>query len=345
MIIRIIIILALVSSFISCSDLFNDSDDEATPTRSWQLLGLENESIHVIKADPHNSNILYAGGIKNLRNHRNGGLFRSMNNGEDWDTLFHDLTVRDFDIDPVNPDILYITSDFLYKSTDGGQSWIELINLNSLIGIEEILYTLTIDPNDPDVLYMGGTGFMGGDMYKSQDGGESWEVASDSTFSGLALSSIEVKPSDLNVVYVSCGSFGAVFKSVNASESWVELDFPELCAINCLHINSQNDNVLYAGCAHYGFYRSLDGGESWQEENGGIADSEHFQVYQMVSSENKIFITAKNDSKMIMQSDHSLIEWSEVGDFGSSEALQAVEIRGDGTLLAGAHGVYAYLED
>lgn len=109
-----ILFVLLNSQFIS-SQSFGD----------WQFLGLENENITAIAGDWSNPDIIYAGSSSNFSTGTAGGIFKSTNAGADWDTLIRGVTVRDIDIHPKNPEIIYaalglnvLTQPGIIKTTD-----------------------------------------------------------------------------------------------------------------------------------------------------------------------------------------------------------------------------------
>src|SRR4029077_14671586 len=82
---------------------------------------------------------------------------------------------------------------------------------------------LAIAPADAAVVYAGTFGVDGGGLYKSTDGGSSWErliVALD-----LDASTIAVDPNNPMTVYVGTyGGEGALFKSTDGGSSWHHAD-------------------------------------------------------------------------------------------------------------------------
>jgi len=96
---------------------------------SWRLLaGLTNETrVGAIAIHPQNSENLLAGV-------EGQGLFASADGGENWQMvaagLQPNMSIRDIQPDPTNPRIVYL-SDLMsgvYRSTDGGLTWIQINN-------------------------------------------------------------------------------------------------------------------------------------------------------------------------------------------------------------------------
>jgi hypothetical protein len=88
--------------------------------------------------------------------------------------LGYDIRVR-----PDNPDVMYVTDAWsgVHMSSDGGQTW---MNVNDGIdartgpsGDAIPVFSLTIDPNDNDIIWIGLQDLTG--IYRSTDGGLTWE--------------------------------------------------------------------------------------------------------------------------------------------------------------------------
>ncbi|MCU0392625.1 MAG: hypothetical protein MUE81_16050, partial [Thermoflexibacter sp.] len=87
--------------------------------------------------------------------------------------------------------------------------------------------------NDILTYYFGSTG---GGMWKTSDGGTSWKNISDGYFACAPIGSVEVAPSDNNVVYVGTGSAAVrgnisigcgMYKSTDAGNSWKSIGLPK----------------------------------------------------------------------------------------------------------------------
>jgi photosystem II stability/assembly factor-like uncharacterized protein len=125
--------------------------------------------------------------------------------------------------DPINPDVLYAMmyqySDpnkkysSLYKTIDGGDSWIAIEkNIET-----EGYFEFAIDPSNGNTLYL--TTNLA--LYKSSDGGGNWEkLVGISRFKSGATTALVVDPIDSQLLYV--GGLG-VFTSLDGGVSWVDL--------------------------------------------------------------------------------------------------------------------------
>lgn len=134
--------------------------------------------------------------------------------------------------------------------------------------------------SDPMTYYMGGTG---GGVWKTSDGGISWNNISDGFFKTGAVGAIAVSESDPNVIFVGMGehairgvmtsSGDGVYKTTDAGKTWKHVGLDQTFHISDVIIHPQNPDIVYVAAqgAQYGdtkdrgIYKSEDGGENWKK--------------------------------------------------------------------------------
>ncbi len=192
--------------------------------RTWTFLGYREEHISSIELDWRNSNVAYLGVFGNpFQASANRGLYKTTDGGRTFNkTLFvNDSTgVIDIQLDPTNPDILYVAmwqayrtpwsmssggmGSGLHKSTDGGATWTNLSRtsrgfprgITGKIGI-------AVSPAKPSRIWAQVEHDSGG-LYRSDDGGQSWEkLNADRRMMQRAwyYSHIYADPKDSNAIY------------------------------------------------------------------------------------------------------------------------------------------------
>lgn len=129
----------------------------------------------------------------------------------------------------------------------------------------------------PQLFYMGATG---GGLWRTTDGGQSWNNISDGFFGG-SIGAVAVAESDNNVIYVGGGektvrgnvSYGyGMWKSVDAGKSWSTIGLKNAQHIPRVRIHPKTPELVYAAVLgdlfksseERGVYRSKDGGKNWE---------------------------------------------------------------------------------
>ena len=145
-------------------------------------------------------------------------------------------------------------------------------------------------PNQPNLFYFGSTG---GGIWKTLDGGRTWENISDGFFGG-SIGAISVAKSDPNVIYVGGGektvrgnvsSGYGVWKSEDAGKTWAEAGLKNSRHVPRIAVDPTNYNIVYAGVLgdiykptqDRGVYKSIDGGKNWKKvlfsnDQSGVVD-------------------------------------------------------------------------
>jgi photosystem II stability/assembly factor-like uncharacterized protein len=149
---------------------------------TWPSAGLENEEIVAIAFDPRNSSAVFAAS-------KRGGLFKSVNGGEDWSEPSPDLKGKELAalaIPSGRPDVVYVAThgSGLFRSADGGASFTKVAGLPY-----NHLRALLVDPSGQSLVV--GTNGMG--IYTSGDGGGTW-LANNPGLTALSVTSIDGDP-------------------------------------------------------------------------------------------------------------------------------------------------------
>jgi photosystem II stability/assembly factor-like uncharacterized protein len=245
-----------------------------------------------------------------------GGVWKTENAATTWTPVFDNegsYSIGSVAIDPGQPSTVWVGTgenvsgrhvgygDGIYKSLDGGRSW-----RNMGLRESEHISTILIDPRNSDIVYVAVQGPLwspGGDrgLYRTSDGGETWQrILAGGEYTGV--NDIAMDPRDPDVLYVSThqryrnvaalingGPESGIYKTTDGGETWRELTkgLPEedLGKIG-LAVSPQNPDVVYAAIelAHRkgGFWRSTDGGASWEKQSDYVAGGTGPHYYQEI---------------------------------------------------------------
>ncbi|HEX2094648.1 MAG TPA: hypothetical protein VHG28_19745 [Longimicrobiaceae bacterium] len=134
-------------------------------------------------------------------------------------------------------------------------------------------------PGQPHTFYMGPTG---GGVWKTTDAGQSWINVSDGFFQDAAgIGSIDVSPSDPDVVYAGTGSEGirsnvstgrGIYRSTDAGKTWSFVGLREMGQLGAVRIHPRDPNTVFVAATgsvfarnpERGVYRTRDGGRTWE---------------------------------------------------------------------------------
>ncbi len=203
--------------------------------------------------------------------------------------------IDDFAVVESNPSIIYAAtaSGGLWKTGNNGTTWEPLFDSqpHSSIG------AVTVAPSNPDIVWAG-TGeannrqssSWGNGVYKSADGGKTWEHAGlkDSHHIGC----IAIHPTNPDIVYVAAAGhlWGAnkergLFKTSDGGKTWTNAKFiNEDTGFIDVALDPNDPDTLYAaayqrrrtafgfngGGPGSGLYKTTDGGATWRKLTEGL---------------------------------------------------------------------------
>ena len=252
-------------------------------------------AVAVCEVDP---DVVYIGtGETQLRGNvqQGDGLYKSTDAGATW-THIGLKEAQNFSrirIHPQDCDIAW-TAAFgkhsranpergVFKTTDGGQSWRRVLHRpgNEWTGAVDISFA----PSDPDLIYAGlweawrkswgmSSGGEGGGLFRSADGGESWEelTGRKEGLPGGIIGKIGVAVSPANPDRVWAmieHEDGGVFRSDDGGETWSRVNEERKLRQRAfyytrIYADPMDENTVYA--LNTGLYRSTDGGETFPDQ-------------------------------------------------------------------------------
>lgn len=204
-------------------------------------------------------------------------------------------TVRSLAIDPKDPDRIFLgtSAGNLYLSTDKGASWSRFARPGN--SAEMVLDHIVIDPADPRNIFVAAWNAQlpssDGELYRSKDGGKSWEIVPD--LHGKSLRALSIAASDPKVLVV--GALDGIYRSRNGGHDWERIspeNHAEIKNVESVAIDPVNPEVIYAGTWHLP-WKTEDGGKTWHNiKKGVIDDSDVFSIVIDPSQPANLFISA-----------------------------------------------------
>ncbi|MCP4611205.1 MAG: glycosyl hydrolase [Planctomycetes bacterium] len=250
-------------------------------------------SIGCVTIDPSNHHVIWVGTGENVGGRHVGygdGVYKSLDGGKS----FKNMGLKDSEhiskilVDSRDSDTVYLASQGplwspggdrgLYKTTDGGKSWVQILSKGPYTGVTDIVF----DPRNPDVIYAAThqrhrtvwalvNGGPETGIFKSIDAGKSWkELKGGLPGEDMGKIALAVSPIKPNVVYATielAGRKGGFWRSENGGQSWSKMSnyvsggtgphyYQEIyCDPHCF-------DVVYQANVRLG--RTEDGGKTWQ---------------------------------------------------------------------------------
>lgn len=263
--------------------------------QSWTNISdgyFEAASMGSIDVADSNPNIIYAGtGSDAIRSNVSigKGMYKSIDAGKTWSHIgLRDAgQIGSIIIHPSNPDIAFaaaIGNPFkptrergVFRTRDGGRSWENVLYISDSTGAVD----LEFQPGNPSVIYAAMwraerkpwtiiSGAHEGGIYRSQDGGKTWTHLTNGLPNGLVgKADFAVSPAKPDRLYVliEASPGGGLYRSDDAGKSFVAVDTTTRGIITRpfyytnIDADPTNADIVYVGTE--GFYKSVDGGKTW----------------------------------------------------------------------------------
>lgn len=149
------------------------------------------------------------------------------------------------------------------KSTNSGSTWTTW-ELGATSGRA---YTIVRDPDDADIVYVGGYSANSPAIYKTTNGGTSWSALPVTGLSGYVYDLIIDPSTDANTLYAATGS--GVYRSTDAGNSWTQVSSGFTNA-RVLLMDPTDPQVIYTATYSNGVYMTTNGGTTWTPMNTGL---------------------------------------------------------------------------
>jgi photosystem II stability/assembly factor-like uncharacterized protein len=253
--------------------------------KNWNLIHtvLSDVGVNVLVSDPVKTATLYAGTVSGIYKSTDGGAnWSGINSGlptESYEDVVYPIGVNTLATAAADPQTLYAGTDQgIFRSIDDGTSWTDVNT-----GLPELtINTLAIDPADPHTLYAGtyashlANSTSGGKVYKSTDGGKSWNlVYMDS--SSKSINVIAIDPIKPNILFLGTGK--SFEKSIDGGRNWIScLSGITNTWINVLAYDPSIPNRLYMAEGDNVLYQSIIGSRKWNKVHTFVDATQVFSL-------------------------------------------------------------------
>ncbi|WP_210463066.1 VPS10 domain-containing protein [Rufibacter roseolus] len=257
-------------------------------------------AVSVSESDP---NVVYVGmgehAPRGVMTSYGDGVYKSVDGGKTWTHLGLDQTrhISGISIHPTNPDIVYVaaqgalhgpnTERGVYKSVDGGKTWKKTLFVDENSGAAD----LSMDLNNPRILYASmwdhrrlpwevRSGGKGSGLYKSVDGGETWNKIQNGLPAELGKIGVSVSRANSDKVFALVESDtqkeqGGLFVSNDGGQHWNRVSKDHRLTQRAWYYievfaDPLQENTMYV--LNGPGLKSTDGGKTWSQLRGTHGD-------------------------------------------------------------------------
>ena len=275
-------------------------------------------SIGAISVSESDENVIYVGtGSADPRGNISigNGIYKSVDSGENWEFIGLPKAglIGKIEIHPRNSDIVYVAAlgnifgpnaeRGVYKTIDGGKNWEKVYFISNKTGARDV----EINPdNENEILASFWTvqrkpwtlvdGSDEGGVFMSKDAGKSWKKLTEGLPKGLT-GKIQVEYSPANssrlwaMIQAQKEEEGGLYRSDDGGKTWNRINRDHKLRQRgwyYSHINADpvNENIIYA--SNTGFYKSVDGGKTFDE-----------RLYTQHGDNHGVWINPNNNKIMI----------------------------------------------
>ena len=263
--------------------------------KSWQNIsdGTFGGSIGAVAVAPSNEQVLYVGGgEKTWRGNVSSGdgVWKSTDGGDTWTFagLPDSRHISRIRVHPKDENVAFAAvmghlsgpneQRGVYRTEDGGETWQRVLFVNDHAGCVDLAFS----PDDPDALYattwraerlpwMLSSGGDGSGVWKSTDGGDTWDALHDNPGmpeGPLGIGGIAPSPADPDVVYLQLeAKEGGLFRSDDRGATWARVNQDRDLRQRAwyytrVYADPKNVDTVYV--LNVGFHKSTNGGKKFE---------------------------------------------------------------------------------
>ena len=216
-------------------------------------------------------------------------------------------------LSPHNQQILYLGSNHLHRSMDRGDNW-ETISTDLTKGAKEgnvAFATITSISESPQQFGLIYVGTDDGQIQRTDDGGNSWQLLSASLPANLWVSEVLASKHSKDRVYVALNGYrnddfkSYIYMSNDRGKSWTSIadNIPD-SPVNALAEDAENGDLIFAGTDN-GLYLSFNGGKQWELFQSGIPN---VAIHDLVIQEEARHLLVGTHGRSIYKADISVLQ-------------------------------------
>lgn len=276
-------------------------------------------SVGAIAVAPSDPNVVYVGmgehAVRGVMTSHGDGVYRSTDAGKTWTHLGLDNTrhIARIRVHPEDPDRVYVAAQGaaygesedrgIYRSGDGGETWQKVLYVSNSASAAE----LAMDPTNPRILYAGfwdhvrypwqvRSGGPGSGLWKSTDGGDTWEPINQGLPREMGKTAIDVSPADPDRLWamIEADPGGGLYRSDDAGATWSFMTGDWSLRARPWYYNEvfadpTDENTVYALSAP--MMKSIDGGRTFS--NVGTPHGDNHDLW-INPTDSRIMINAND---------------------------------------------------
>jgi len=290
--------------------------------RTWQAIfdDQPTASVGAIAVATSNPDIVYVGSGEGL--HRpdlsvGDGIYKSTDAGKTWTHLgLRDgQQVAQLTVDPKNAESLFVAvaghpygpnpERGVYRSLDGGKTFEKVLYRDENVGASDV----QIDPSNSNIVYAslwesreapwenGVFNGDGGGIFKSIDGGKTWNQLTKGLPPGIVQANIAIAPSKPSTLFaaVRTKTIAKLYRSDDGGENWTgTTDDPRPGLgigggdLPVVRFDPKNPQIVYS--ASVVCWKSTDGGKNWEGWRGAPGGDDYQNVWINPNNPDIIFL-------------------------------------------------------
>lgn len=191
------------------------------------------------------------------------------------------------------------------------------------------IVVMEIDPVYSNILY---AGTWGGGMYKSLDGGLSWQPISQG-LGDLYINSLELAPGNPAVLYAGTYGYG-VFKTMNGGTTWAPTGpgLSQYPVVYTIAVDPTNPDIAYVGTRNKqpgppwggGVYKTTNGGVSWNKSSQGLGEDWVYDI--KIDPTNPATVYAASHSTGVYKSTNAAGNWAAINNGITDQSTRCLVI-------------------